>query len=142
MAEMKVPKNLAQCADLWFKKKQERLALQKQVDALASEEAALETHIINNLDANNGTAIGGKLVKVEVKKKERPVIDTENNGWALFWEWFHKQYKKDPRTVACVQKRLAEDTIKDLWAEGVKIPGVVKFNFKKLSFSAIKQEAK
>jgi hypothetical protein len=67
----KLPKSPAACADLLYTLRQDRLALQKQVDAIQERETALNEYFRNSLPKDT-TGISGKLATVQTGVKSVP----------------------------------------------------------------------
>ena len=122
--EFKLPKTLAQCADALYTKRAERLALQKEVDKIASEEGKLRDHLIDNLPKSQATGIEGKIARAKIETKEIPQITDR--------ELFHKFIRRNDR-FDLLQNRLSEAAIVEMWADHKKVPGVGAFTVVKVS---------
>lgn len=132
MPEFKPPKKLADAADLWFSTRAERLALQKQVDALEAKEALLKSHIIDTLPASSATGIRGQLVAVVIERKDRPEVE----DYDAFCDFIVKNRKKG--AFALLNRALNAKSIKEYWDAGKAVPGINKVQYKTLSYSAVK----
>lgn len=130
---LKIPKKLAEVADLFFKTRNDRLALDKQAEAMKAREEALKEHLINQLPKLESTGIAGKLCRVTLGSKEIPVA----KNWDDVWRYIVKNYKKNPGVVALVQKRLGEATVKEMWEAGKDVPGVEHFTVKTLGVNKL-----
>jgi hypothetical protein len=130
MAEIKYkfPKALGACADRLFELRNKRLAMQKDVDAVASEEAALKNHIIDNLPKSEASGVAGKLARVTVVTKQIPQVKD--------WDAFYK-YVKKTGSFDLMQKRLTDAAIKERWEAGKEIPGVEHFNAVSVSINKV-----
>lgn len=124
----KIPKTIAECADLLFKTKAERLKQQKVVDSLEADEVALREHIIQNLPKSNATGIAGKLARVTVSNKE--VVQIED--WPAFYKYIKKHDAFD-----LMQRRCAPQAIEARLEAKVKIPGVKLFTVPVVSINKV-----
>lgn len=122
--KFKAPKTLAEAADRLYTLRQERLALQKQVDSLSAHESFLSEHLINNLPKSNASGIAGKVANARIESKEIPRVE----DWPALYAYVMKTAKKNPGVWGLLQRRVSEGTVKELWAEGVKVPGVTRFD--------------
>jgi hypothetical protein len=129
----KVPKSLAACADDLFTTRNQRLALDKQVESLKSREAALKEHLINKLPKSQASGISGLLARVTIGSKTKPV--------AADWDKIHKyiaaNFKKNPGVFALLQRRLGEETIQEMWKNGVKVPGIEPMDIPTVSINKV-----
>lgn len=130
MAEttFKPPKNLGACADRLYELRQQRLTVQKEVDKLAAEEAALREHIINTLPKSEASGIAGKLARVTVVTKQVPQVKD--------WDAFYKFVKKTG-SFDLLQRRLTDQAIKERWEAGKEVPGVEHFNAVSISLNKV-----
>lgn len=130
MAEttFKPPKSLGACADRLYELRQQRLTVQKEVDKLAAEEAALREHIINTLPKSEASGIAGKLARVTVVTKQVPQVKD--------WDAFYKFVKKTG-SFDLLQRRLTDQAIKERWEAGKEVPGVEHFNAVSISLNKV-----
>lgn len=120
----KVPKHLADCADMLYAKRAERLQVQRVVDALAKEEGLLREHIIANLPKSNASGISGKVATARIETKAIPQIEDQA---AL------QAYIKKTGRFDLLQNRLSDAAVLEMWADNKKVPGVVAFTAVKVS---------
>jgi hypothetical protein len=132
-AKFKLPKTLAECADQLYATRNQRLAIQKDVDVLQAQETALREHIINNLPKSNATGIAGKLVRVAVESKT--VFQVED--WDQFRGYLVSHQKKNPGVWGLMNKAANQAGIKELWESGVKVPGVATLKVPTLSVNKL-----
>lgn len=117
--ETTLTKQLAAAADRLYTTRLERLALQKQVDALAKQEGEAREFIINNLSKNDAKGITGKVAQAIIKmKKIARVAD---------WEAFSAYVLKTKR-LDLLQRRVSDEAIMELWEDNKKVPGVEPFD--------------
>lgn len=124
----KFPKAMGACADKLFELRNKRLAMQKEVDAVAAEETALKNHIIENLPKSEASGVAGKLARVTVVTKQIPQVKD--------WDAFYK-YVKKTGSFDLMQKRLTDAAIKERWEAGKEIPGVEHFNAVSVSINKV-----
>jgi len=126
-----LPATLAGCADRLYERRTERLALQKQVDALAAEEAFLRDYLIENVPKSEATGIAGKLCRVTVVTKQVPQVAD--------WELFYSTIKKSKGTegFALLGRAISKAAIEERWAAGKQVLGVEPFQVVTLSVSKV-----
>ena len=130
MAETKYkfPKAMGACADKLFELRNKRLAMQKEVDAVAAEETALKNHIIENLPKSEASGVAGKLARVTVVTKQIPQVKD--------WDAFYKYVKKTGQ-FDLMQRRITDAAIKERWEAGKEVPGVEHFNAVSISINKV-----
>lgn len=126
--KFKFPKTLGACADRMYQLRQKRLEMQKEVDKVAAEEAALKEHIINTLPKSEASGVAGKLARVAVVTKQVPQVKD--------WDAFYK-YVKRTGQFDLLQRRLSEVAIKERWDAGKEVPGVEHFTVVTVSINKI-----
>ena len=129
----KAPKSLAVCADQLFSTRNQRLALQKQVDELASQESILREHLIDNLPKSDATGITGKLVRATIEVK---TVYTAKD-WDATHDYILKNAKKNPGVWALMNKALNAKGVKEMFESGVKVPGVETLDVKVVSLNKV-----
>lgn len=130
--KLKIPKSMGACADLLFDIKQERLALDKVVEAMKANERLLTDHIIDSLPKGDTGAVG-KHHKVVVRTEDIPQVDTESGGWEKFYEYVRKNKAFD-----LLQRRINTKAIEERLEDGKKVPGIKMFKATKLSLTQVK----
>lgn len=111
----KLPKTVAEAADMYYTKREDRLALGRQVEKLASEETLLREFIIDNLPKSQATGVAGKIARVQITKKPKPTF-TDFNEFC--------KYVARTKSFDLLQKRLNEQAVKERWEDKKEIPGV------------------
>lgn len=127
------PKSLAACADQLYSTREHRLALQKEVDALAAQESILREHIINNLPKSNATGIAGKVARATIETK----TVYQAKDWDAIHGYIQSQYKKNPGVWAIMNKALNAKTLKELADAGRPVPGVEALDVKIVSLNKV-----
>lgn len=125
---VKFPKSLAVCADKYYQLREKRLAMQKEVDLVKSEESAYQEHLINSIPKSDATGVAGKICRVSVKTDEVPKVE----NWDLFYAHIKKTNSWD-----LLGKTPTKSAIEARWESGKKVPGVGTFTIVKLSVNKI-----
>lgn len=123
-----IPRTIGRCADDLADVRQLRLAMQKQVDAVAKRESELRDHIIDNLSVGDDTGAAGKKYRAQIKTDTKPTVTD--------WEDVY-DYIVDNDRFDLLQKRLGDKAIAEIWDEGEQIPGVEKITVKSVSITKI-----
>ena len=123
----KIPKTMGACADLLFETRNKRLAAQKVVEELETNERMLKEHIINNLPKTD-TGASGKLARVSVVTKAVPQV----KDWTKFYAFVKKTGSFD-----LMQKRLSDAAVRERWENGKAVPGIEAFNVVTVSMNKL-----
>lgn len=124
----KFPKSIGACADKLYQLKEKRLKMQKEVDAVASEESALKEHIINTLPKSEASGVAGKIARVTVVTKTTPRVED--------WDKFYAYIKKN-NAFEMLQRRVGDKAIAERWDAGKEVPGVGHFTFPTVSINKV-----
>lgn len=124
----KIPKNLADVADLYYLTRQKRLLEQKKVDEIEDQEKQLKQHIIDNLPKSKIEGIQGKVCRVSIDKKTKPIVED--------WDKFYAYVKKN-NAFDLMQRRIADKAIEERWADKKAVPGIGKFTAVTLSVNKV-----
>ena len=122
-------KQLADTADLYWAKRTERLAADKVAAALAAEESKAKATLIEQFMLQDITAIGGKTVRLAIKKDFVPAV----KDWAALYA-----YIKDNNAFELLEKRPGRLACKERWEHGEIIPGIEQFPSYSLSKEGVK----
>jgi hypothetical protein len=123
-----IPKHLGQVADLLYKTRQARLAMQKDVDQLQAEETALREHLIEQLPKDDATGIAGKVCRASVVVKSQPRVED--------WDLLYAHVKKH-NAFELLQRRVSSTAIEERWEHGKEVPGVGHFNVVSISLNKL-----
>lgn len=126
----KLPRSMGACADLLFATREKRLAADRVAAELKAEEESIKQHIVDNLAKEDLTGGAGKTHRVQVVRKWKPRVDPTK--WDKFYAWVSKNKRFD-----LLQKRLADVAVKELLAEGKKVPGVEQFHYVDVSLTKL-----
>jgi len=122
-----LPSSAAACADLLYTTRQKRLEIQKEADALESQEKQIKEALINSLPKGEASGVAGKIARVSIVVKTVPQAE----DWTLIQEYVRKNKAFD-----LLQRRLNNKAVLERWADHKSIPGVVAFN--EVSVSCVK----
>lgn len=126
-----MPPSVGQAADALHDIRELRLAMQKEVDAVKARELEIENWIIEQCQVDTGGV--GMRYKAVVKPDVKPRIADWATFSAAIFDPDHNLWGR----LDLVQKRLSDTAIKELWDANVEVPGVEKFNAKKVSVTKI-----
>ena len=118
-----LPKKLAQCADLLYLARQERLEVQKRVDAIQELEVRLKDRIIAELPKSEASGISGRVARAQFDRKSVPQVSEEAGGWPAFYAFVAREKAFD-----LLQRRLNEAAVKERWENKKRVPGVTAFH--------------
>lgn len=124
---MKYPKSMGACADLLYKLRSERLALDKEASAAKEVEQALIEHIINTMPKDDAGGVG-KTHMVRVVTKQKPQI----KDWEVFYAYVSKN-----KAFELLQRRISDTAIQERLDDGKKVPGVEMFNAVTVSLTKV-----
>jgi len=115
---------LANLVDHWWATKEKRLAADKVAAALKEEEQRAQATILEEMQKQEITSIGGKLVGVRLKTDTVPV--------AKDWDAIFQECQRTG-DFSILQRRLSAEAVKERWQAGVDVPGVEAFPIYKLA---------
>lgn len=122
-------KELADIADLYWQKRTERLAADKVAAELAQQEARAKATLIEQFLLQDITAIGGKTVRLAIKKDVVPAV----KDWTKLYEYIAAN-----NAFELLEKRPGRLACKERWEHGEIIPGVEQFPSYSLSKEGVK----
>lgn len=121
--ELILPKDAGECADLLYRTREVRLALERQAERLKKGETKLQEYFIESLPKSS-TGIAGLEARVQITMKAVPQVE----NWDQFYEYVRRN-----KAFELLQRRLNEGAVKERWDANVEVPGVTTFNAKKVS---------
>jgi hypothetical protein len=127
----KFPKSMGVCADMLYQLRENRLVVQKQVDAMEEEEKALREYIIQNLPKSQQSGAAGKVALAKIEVKPEPVV----NDWDAFYGYIKKKGEFE-----LLNRALNRKAVKERWDNGKTVPGVGRFNVTKVSVTKISKK--
>jgi len=107
---------LGETIDLLYKTRQERLALDKQVQEFKAAETKLREELLDMLSSIGLEKASGKEATVGIRRNEVPLI--------IEWGDIH-QYIKESDRFDLLQKRLSAPAWRELYQSGILVPGTV-----------------
>lgn len=116
MATYKFPKHIAACGDRAYELRQQRLAMQREVDAIEAEEKALKEHIINTLPKSEASGVAGKVARTTIVTKTEPQVSD--------WDALYKHVKKTGE-FDLLNRAINKAAAKERWERGAEVPGVI-----------------
>jgi uncharacterized coiled-coil DUF342 family protein len=125
----KFPKSLAVCADRYYELRQQRLKLQKEVDAIAAEESAYKNHLIDNVPKSEATGVQGKVARATIVTKEEPQVEDQTK--------FRQYMNRTKRFDLATKLRPSAPAIRELWEDGKDVPGIKKFTVVTVSLNKV-----
>lgn len=126
----KLPKTLAGVADELGHARDARRKIAKELKAAEKHENALKAHMIEHLPVSDATGVAGKIWRVQIVSKDKPVVAGED--WVKLYAHIKKTGEFD-----LLQKRVAEGAVKQRWDAEKKVPGVGKFIAKDVSITQV-----
>lgn len=127
------PKSLAECADMLYTTRQQRLALNKQADEFEGIEKQLKNHLVDNLPVSNATGISGSVANVKIENGDVYIVE----DWEKFYGYILAKAKKNPGIWALLNKAVNQATAGEMWGRGEKPPGMNKLIVKKVSCTKV-----
>lgn len=128
---------LGEMADQYYEARAERLALQKQVEEAKERETAAESILINCLKAQGLEGAKGHIAVAAIKRTD--AISTEKDdagndvGRAKLEEFI-----LETGDLSLLQFRPSVTRCKELWDEGIAVPGVRKIQIESISLTKVK----
>lgn len=112
--------------DEFFEARDARLEADRIAKKLKDSETALKQVLLNKFRDEHLTALGGTKAIITLQHKVKP--DVVN--WDLLYEFILE--KKD---FSFLHKRVTEEAVRERWADGQVVPGVVTVDLYDFSFS-------
>jgi hypothetical protein len=122
------PEQLGRLVDDYYRKRENRLALQREVDKLDKDEKELKKLIIEQLRLEKISSIGGLQKRATLQIKNKPSV----TSWPNLYSHIQKTGEFD-----LLQRRLTETAVAVRWEDKIVIPGVEAFPVEDLSLSNI-----
>lgn len=122
----KFPAKAGPSADRLMELRLEKAKAQRVVDELDEEESALKQHLIQLLPKDGATGTIGKVAKAVVVMKAKAKVDD--------WDEFYKHILKT-KDFSLMQRRVADQAVKERWEAEQDVPGVTKFTYLDISLT-------
>jgi len=127
---MTISSHLPDVVDSYIAIRSHRLLADKAAAELKEQEEELKDTIIAKLREGNMTALGASNDLVKMSVTSEPVA----TDWPQIWE--HVRTTGD---FSLLHKRITTTAIKEQWADGVVIPGVIAQDVYRLTVSGVKK---
>lgn len=128
-AAPKIPKSLAQCADLAYELRERRLAIKRQMEEVEEQEKAVKEYLINNLPKSQASGVSGKVANAKIERDTVPTVTDKKKFLA---------HVKKTGDFDLITSSMNARAVKDRWENKKKIPGVGEFQVVKLSLTKVK----
>lgn len=114
-----IPKSLAAAADLMYTIREQRLALQREIELLQKQETTLSEHLIDNLPKSDAQGVTGKLINATIKIREVvELVGTEEDRFSGVYDYILKNARRNPGVWSLLQRRVGEAAAKELILAG------------------------
>lgn len=121
-------RELARAVDKLYEIKHQRLAAQKEVDKLQKIETELSDMLIKYLPVSDTSGIAGHVARAQIVPSTVPQVE----DWEAFYGYVRKK-----KNFGLLQRRVSIKAIEELWEDKQVVPGVVRFNIKKVSLTKV-----
>jgi hypothetical protein len=119
-----LPATAAECADLLYRSRERRLAMQRETERVERLEKQLQAWFIDTLPASQ-TGVAGRVARVQVEAKAVPQVED--------WDKFYAYVAKN-KAFELLQRRLNEGAAKERLDAGQGArAGITVFHAKKVS---------
>lgn len=125
----KLPKTMAECADLAYELREERYRIQREAAEVGKKEALLREHIIKNLPKSQASGVSGKVANAKVEVDTVPMFTDK----AKFLAYVKKTGDFDLMTTG-----MNASAVKARWENKKKVPGIGETQIVKLSLTKVK----
>lgn len=113
--DIKLPKQLATCADALYAATQVRYTLQHQAQVLEELEGKLEEHLRVELPKQKQTGVAGSMARIQLMPRQKIIVA----NWDKFYAYILKHKAFD-----LLQRRLNEGAYKDRADAKEWVPGI------------------
>lgn len=125
---IKVPKTMGACVDLLVQIREKKAELNKMIRELEEDESMLKGHLQSRAELEQTSGFSGKTHNLTFVKDNIPQVA----DWDALYAYIVKK-----KAFHLLQKRLAEASIKEIWAENKVVPGVQAFEVVKTSIKKL-----
>lgn len=89
----------------------------------------LDEHFIKSLQVGEASGVQGAVGRIQITESPVPIPED--------WDLIYKHVLKT-KDFSLLGKQLNRDTIRDLWKDKKRVPGIGKFNAKKVSVTKLR----
>lgn len=123
-----LPAPLGACADELLRLRDTKDKLQREIDAIESQERAVREYLLSELPKDDASGVLGTRAKAVIRISQEPTCQDWQSVYA------HITATGD---FSLLQRRLSKAAIKERWAAGEVVPGVGVFNVTTVSVTKI-----
>lgn len=127
-AKFKLPKSLAECADLAYTLRERRLEIQRSTKQLEEQEKLVKEYLINNLPKSQASGVSGKVANAKIERDTVPTITDKKKFLA---------YVKKTGDFDLITSSMNPRAVKERWEHKKKVPGIGEFQVVKLSLTKV-----
>lgn len=126
--KMTFPTSIGASIDLLYTLRAQRIELDRKVDEMKAQEAALKDHIMANFAKSDLDGAKGKIATASIKHS----IQANVTDFPTYLKWVVKN-----QAYACVQKRAGITALREYWDNGKQVPGVEPVETEDLSLTKV-----
>ena len=120
---------IGELIDKLYLLRQQRLLVEKDVEALKAEESALQTFLIEELKEQKLEFAAGSKARFGVKQAKEPTV----KNWDKLYDFIYGD-----KAWAVLQRRVSSATWKEYLDSGILLPGTEKFEVTKVSITKVR----
>lgn len=126
--KFKIPKSLAECADLAYTLRERRLEIQRSTKEIDEQEKLVKEYLIQNLPKSQASGVSGKVANAKIEKKTVPTITDKKKFLA---------YVKKTGDFDLITSSMNAKAVEERWENKKKVPGVGEFEVIKVSLTKV-----
>lgn len=126
--KFKIPKSLAECADLAYLLRERRLEIQRSTKEIDEQEKLVKEYLIQNLPKSQASGVSGKVANAKIEKKTVPTITDKKKFLA---------YVKKTGDFDLITSSMNAKAVEERWDNKKKVPGVGEFEVIKVSLTKV-----
>ena len=134
-----LPPTIGQMADQYYEARAARMAQQKIVDELKEKETVAERILLDYLKSQGLEGAKGHVANASIKRNDTIVID-DNGGPEGSGREAFRAYILETGDVSLLQFRPSLTRCKELWDEGIEIPGAKKVQVESISLTKVSKK--
>jgi hypothetical protein len=131
------PITIGQMADSYYEARASRLAKAKELDELKGLEAVAEQMLMQALRAQGLEGAKGNVCNAAIKRTTEVAVLRDDDGTPIGKDDFI-EFMLDTRDASLLQFRPSLTRCKELWGDGIEIPGVKAIEVESLSLTKVK----
>lgn len=127
--KFKMPKSLAQCADLAYQLREARLKVSRDIAQIQEQEKLVKEYLIQNLPKSQASGVSGKVANAKIETDTVPTVTDKKKFLA---------YVKKTGDFDLITSSMNSKAVRDRWDNKKKVPGIGEFQVVKLSLTKVK----